>query len=193
MNTVAGYTNSTRAITHSNIEAINTDNLCDTDYENNASFKTTPKTLCSLKIGSPTLTELGVPNDAIITNVKLTDVSYRYVNTYYTPTTNRMGIEIDGVEYDVQSMNRVLEYATYIYDTGTVEINKGAFENDRAYFFFEWMSEGASTYQPKTLYWEITYNVGSSTSRIKVGGNSIAKLYVGSNEVIAVYKGDVKL
>lgn len=199
METVSSYTNS-NTITMVNFNQRTSSyplsNIYDDDYDNYGQIiYSTANTDAKLKIGSPLLSSLGIPENAIITNVKLTDVSKRYYNSYYAPSVNKMYISINNTAYDESSYSSSSSiFATYIYDTGDISIIKSSINDDMIYFVFEWTYPYTScTYTLKTLYWEITYEIGGSTYQIKVGEETIAKMYLGQNEVTNAYIGEIKI
>lgn len=200
MATVSSYTNS-NTITYSNFNFVNANTtltyIYDDDYDNYPSMKyPTAKKSAYLKIGSPTLTSLGVPQEAVITNVKLTEVSGKYYNRYYVPTINKMSINISDTDYSVVKFENIgaTNFQSFNYDTGEISIPKENITNDTIYFLFEWYNTGTGfTYNLKTLYWEITYEEKGLEYKIKVGDGEITKIYLGSNEVSAIYRTDNKI
>lgn len=197
METVSSYTNS-NTITMVNFNEYGNykiSYLYDDNYENYAGFKySTANTDAKLKIGSPSLSSLGIPENAIITNVKLTEISNRYYNSYYAPSVNKMYISINNTAYNETSYVKSSTFTTYTYDTGDISIIKSSINDDMVYFVFEWTYPyTSSTYCLKTLYWDITYEVGASTYQLKVGEETVTKIYLGQNEVTSAYIGEIKI
>lgn len=198
METVSSYTNS-NTITFNNFSndsSYPVKNIYDDDYENYGEFRyPTANTEAKLKIGSPLLSSLGIPNNAIITNVKLTEVAKHYYNDYYKPSINKMSININNIDYDTkQYSNTNSKFITFTYETGDISIIKNSIVDDMIYLLLEWKYKQTSfKYDLKTLYWEITYEIGEITYKIRIGDKEVTKIYLGSNEVTSAYLGENKV
>lgn len=194
--TVTGYTNS-NTITMENLEANNSSyplsNIYDDNLDNYTEIDYTEKgTFAVLKVGSPTLTSLGVPSNAVITNIKLTEVSKRYYNSYYTPVINTCSLSINDTKYGTQEYKSKNSFESYVYTTGDININKNSIENDSIYFLLEYQNNDVISFRhtPKSYYWEISYKIVDNSNSIKLGSSNVVSVYVGSTKIKNVYKGD---
>lgn len=147
----------------------------------------------TIKIGSPTLTSLGIPNDAIIYNVKATVRGAIYKNSGASDFTSvERYIDINSNKYGLLSgSDGTTNDTTKVFDTGDIDIKKSDISNDRLYFLYSTICKsGQSSKYLKVywVYWEITYEDAGKKYCAKLGDNEIKNIYLGNTEVQTVYK-----
>lgn len=145
-----------------------------------------------MSVGSPTLSSLGVPDNATITSVKVTVNSSRYYNdTYGHPDTRAFFIKVGDTRINnVGTFNRTYSsYYTDTYKSGDIAISKRAIADDRVHFGLEfaWIDDSMS-WSIKYFHWEITYEV--RPTKPSLGARTVTKVCVGTTPVTAIYAGD---
>lgn len=145
-----------------------------------------------IRIDSPELTSLGVPGDAVITNIKLTKESLKHC-TLANPSAE-LALYINDNKYDVKGFNISTSFTKTTYDTGKISIPKLEIRNDKAYFMLKWNSLNTPfTFQVKYLLWDITYELGGKTFTLQFAQENIDRMILGQAEVRAVYAGNLKI
>lgn len=145
-----------------------------------------------IRIDSPELTSLGVPGDAVITNIKLTKESLKHC-TLANPSAE-LALYINDNKYDAKGFNISTSFTKTIYDTGTISIPKLEIRNDKAYFMLKWNSLNTPfTFKVKYLLWDITYELGGKTFTLQFAQENIDKMVLGQTEIQAVYAGNLKI
>lgn len=197
MATISSYTND-NAITVKGLwnERGGPSSIYDSDYANYGLWSVYSSS-STIKIGSPTLTSLGIPSDAIITNVKVTTRGAIYKGSADSSdfTIAERYIDINSVKYGVlSSSDGTINDTTKILDTGDINIKKSDISNDRIYFWYStYCTSGQTGKYLKVywVYWEITYEEAGQKYCIKLGNNEIKKIYLGNTEIQTVYKGSM--
>ena len=151
--------------------------------------------LNTMTVGSPTLTSMGVPDNATITDIKVTVDSSRYYNdTYGHPETRHFYIQAGNTRCsNVGVFNRTYSsYYTDTYNSGSISVKKQTLSNDRVYFGLEfaWIDDSMS-WSIKYFHWEITYEV--RPAKPSLGARTVTKSCVGVTPVQAIYMGDIKV
>jgi hypothetical protein len=145
-----------------------------------------------IRIDSPELTSLGVPGDAVITNIKLTKESLKHC-TLANPSAE-LALYINDNKYDAKGFNISTSFTKTTYDTGKISIPKLEIRNDKAYFMLKWNSLNTPfTFKVKYLLWDITYELGGKTFTLQFAQENIDKMVLGQAEVKAVYAGALKI
>jgi hypothetical protein len=145
-----------------------------------------------IRIDSPELTSLGVPGDAIITNIKLTKESLKHC-TLANPSAE-LALYINDNKYDAKGFNISTSFTKTTYDTGKISIPKLEIRNDKAYFMLKWNSLNTPfTFQVKYLLWDITYELGGRTFTIQFAQENIDKIILGQAEIKTIYAGELKI
>lgn len=145
-----------------------------------------------IRIDSPELTSLGIPGDAVITNIKLTKESLKHC-TLANPSAE-LALYINDNKYDAKGFNISTSFTKTTYDTGKISIPKLEFRNDKAYFMLKWNSLNTPfTFQVKYLLWDITYDLGGKTFTIQFAQENIDKMILGQTEIKTIYAGELKI
>jgi hypothetical protein len=145
-----------------------------------------------IRIDSPELTSLGIPGDAVITNIKLTKESLKHC-TLANPSAE-LALYINDNKYDTKGFNISTSFTKTTYDTGAISIPKLEFRNDKAYFMLKWNSLNTPfTFKVKYLLWDITYELGGKTFTLQFAQENIDRMILGQAEIKAVYAGALKI
>lgn len=145
-----------------------------------------------IRIDSPELTSLGIPGDAVITNIKLTKETLKHC-TLANPSAE-LALYINDNKYDAKGFNISTSFTKTTYDTGAISIPKLEIRNDKAYFMLKWNSLNTPfTFKVKYLLWDITYELGGKTFTLQFAQENIDKMILGQSEVKAVYAGALKI
>ena len=179
-------------------------NLYNDDLDDYAEFNYTPnaytpelpeeelQTLGIIKIDSPTFTSMGVPNNAIINNVKLTKLSEKTCENE-TPVCE-LYIQVGKEKSSSKSFLPTSGFVSNVYDTGEIQVHKLDLAEDKASFILEWKSyDTPFNLRVKYLLWDVTYMIGDRTYSIQFDNNEINKVSIGRWEVDAVYAGVTKI
>ena len=150
------------------------------------------RTLGIIKIDSPTFTSMGIPNNATISNIKLTKLSEKTCE-YDEPICD-LYLQINGEKYDRRDFVSTSGFTTNVYDSQDISIHKLDLVDDKVSFMLEWKSHDTPfNLKVKYLLWDITYVVGDRTYSIQFNNSKIDKFSVGQNEVITVYIGATRI
>lgn len=179
-------------------------NLYNDDLDDYAEFNYVPnvynpdmpeeelKTLGIIKIDSPTFSSMGVPNHAIINNVKLTKVSLKTCENA-TPTCE-LYVQVGEEKSAAKSFVPSNDFVTSHYDTGDISVHKLALPNDKASFVLEWKSyDTPFKLKVKYLLWDITYTIGDYVCSIQFNDEVLKKAAIGHTEIDAAYAGLTKI
>lgn len=197
MATISSYTND-NAITVKGLwnEQGGNSSIYDTNYTNFGLWSVYSSS-STIKIGSPTLTSLGIPSDAIISNVKATTRGAIYKGSASSSdfTSAERYIDINSNKYGLLSgSDDTISDTTKTCDTGDISVKKSDISNDRLYFLYSTICNSGQTskyLKVYWVYWEITYEDAGKKYCIKLGNNEIKKIYLGNTEIQTVYKGSM--
>ena len=146
----------------------------------------------SIIIMSPTLESLGIPQDANITRVNLTEEGY-----IYSPDENaeaEIGLYIDGRCYGSQPFVNSSSFSTSTFDTGEISYPRLDIDGDVLTFQIRWYSlDSDFVYRVKYLLWDITYEVGRFSYIVRFNQQCIDKMKVGNEDAQAAYIGKFKI
>ena len=146
----------------------------------------------SIIIASPTLESLGIPKDANITRVNLTEEGY-----IYSPDSNaeaEIGLYIDGRCYGSQPFVNSSSFSTTTFDTGEISYPRLDIDGDVLTFQIKWYSlDSDFVYRVKYLLWDITYEVGRFSYIVRFNQQCIDKMKVGNEDAQAAYIGKFKI
>lgn len=146
----------------------------------------------SIIIMSPTLESLGIPQDANITRVNLTEEGY-----IYSPDGNakaEIGLYVDGHCYGSQPFVNSSSFSTTTFDTGEISYPRLDIDGDVLTFQIRWYSlDSDFVYRVKYLLWDITYEVGRFSYIVRFNQQCIDKMKVGNEDAQAAYIGNFKI
>lgn len=141
---------------------------------------------------SPTLESLGIPLDANITRVVLTEEGYVYSNNGSAEAD--IGVYINDVSYSSKPFNNSSTFTRSTFDTGEISYPRLGITDDVLTFQIRWYSlDSDFIYRVKYLLWDITYEVGRFSYTVRFNQDSIDKLRIGQTEADAAYIGDFKI
>ncbi len=177
-------------------------NLYNDDLDDYAEFTYTPiedvpeeeelRTLGIIKIDSPTFTSLGIPNNATISNVKLTKISEKTCE-YAEPICD-LYLQIGEQKYDNRGFAPTNGFTTNVYDSHEISIHKLDLVDDKVSFMLEWKSYNTPfNLKVKYLLWDITYVIGDRAYSIQFNNSDIDKFSVGQKEVMTAYIGATRI
>ena len=150
------------------------------------------RTLGMIKIDSPTFTSFGIPDTAIITNIKLTKESMRTCKSE-SPICE-LYLRVNNDKYDSRGFQVMNSFTNNVYDTGDISIPKLNLNEDKVSFILEWKSQDTPfNLKVRYLLWEIIYEVGGMTYTIKFSSGEIKQITVGNITASSLYKGKEKL
>lgn len=146
----------------------------------------------AIVFSSPTLESLGIPLDANITRVILTEEGYVYSNNGSAEAD--MGVYINDVSYSSKPFNNSSTFTRSIFDTGEISYPRLGITDDVLTFQIRWYSlDSDFTYRVKYLLWDITYEVGRFSYTVRFNQDTIDKIRIGQEEAAAAYIGDFKI
>lgn len=141
---------------------------------------------------SPTLESLGIPLDANITRVILTEEGYVYSNNGSAEAD--VGVYINDVSYSSKPFNNRSTFARSTFDTGEMSYPRLGITDDVLTFQIRWYSlDSDFMYRVKYLLWDITYEVGRFSYTVRFNQDTIDKIRIGQTEAAAAYIGDFKI
>lgn len=143
-------------------------------------------------IASPTLSSLGIPSDANITRIILTEEGY--VHTDSSGAEAELGLYINNNSYGKMPFENSTDFKKNVFDSGEISIPKLAIKGDTPTFQIRWYSLDADfTYRVRYLLWDITYEVGGLSFKLQLAQGNIDKIKVGSQDAMALYIGEGKI
>lgn len=143
-------------------------------------------------IASPTLSSLGIPSDANITRIILTEEGY--VHTDSSGAEAELGLYINNNSYGKMPFENSTDFKKNVFDSGEISIPKLAIKGDTPTFQIRWYSLDADfTYRVRYLLWDITYEVGGLSFKLQLAQGDINKIKVGSQDAMALYIGEGKI
>lgn len=158
--------------------------------EDKPEFETTD--LGVIRIDSPKLSSLGIPDNAAITNIKLTKESLKYCTK--SNVSAELSLYINDNKYNTRGFSISTDFVKTTYDTGVISIPKADIRNDVAYFMLKWNSLNTPfTFKVKYLLWDITYDLGGLKYTVQVADGEIKQITVGNTKASSLYKGKEKL
>lgn len=141
---------------------------------------------------SPTLESLGIPLDANITRVILTEEGYIYSNDGSAEAD--VGVYINDISYSSKPFNNRSTFARSTFDTGEMSYPRLGITDDVLTFQIRWYSlDSDFMYRVKYLLWDITYEVGRFSYTVRFNQDTIDKIRIGQTEAAAAYIGDFKI
>lgn len=146
----------------------------------------------SIVVNSPKLSTLGIPAEAKITRVVLTEESYVYSSD--STAEAELGLYINSTNYSTKSFTNSSNFSKSTFDTGEISFPKAAIQNDVVTFQIRWYSLGADfTYRVKYLLWDITFEVSGVEFKCLFADGDIKAVNLGNNSASAMYLGTGQL
>lgn len=145
-----------------------------------------------IRIDSPKLSSLGIPDNAVITNIKLTKESLKHCTK--SDVSAELSLYINDNKYNTKGFSISTDFVKTTYDTGVISIPKADIRNDVAYFMLKWNSLNTPfTFKVKYLLWDITYDLGGLKYTVQFADGEIQQITVGNTKASSLYKGKEKL
>ena len=146
----------------------------------------------SIVVNSPKLSTLGIPSEANITRVVLTEESYVFSSD--STAEAELGLYINSTNYSTKSFTNSSSFSKSIFDTGEISFPKAAIQNDVITFQIRWYSLGADfTYRVKYLLWDITFEVSGVEFKCIFADGDIKAVNLGNSSASAMYLGTGQL
>lgn len=145
-----------------------------------------------IRIDSPKLSSLGIPDNAVITNIELTKESLKHCAS--SNVSAELSLYINDNRYSSRGFSTSANFVKTTYNTGVISIPKADIRNDVAYFLLKWNSLNTPfTFQVKYLLWDITYELGGLKYSVQFADGEIQQITVGNTKASSLYKGKEKL
>ena len=146
----------------------------------------------SIVIDSPTFETLGIPKEANITRVVLTEEGYIYSSD--SKAEADFGLYINNKPAHKRPFSNSSSFDVNIFDTGEISLPRLEIERDVATFQIRWYSlDSDFTYRVKYLLWDITFEMGGLSYVLRFNQKNLDKIIVGNREVMSLYVGDFQI
>jgi hypothetical protein len=146
----------------------------------------------SIVIDSPTLETLGIPKEANITRIVLTEEGYIYSSDRKAEAD--FGLYINNKPAHKRPFSNSSSFDVNVFDTGEISLPRLEIERDVATFQIRWYSlDSDFTYRVKYLLWDITFEMGGLSYVLRFNQKNLDKIIVGNREVMSLYVGDFQI
>lgn len=146
----------------------------------------------SIVIDSPTFETLGIPKEANITRIVLTEEGYVFSSDSNAEAD--VGLYINDKPAHKRPFSNSSSFDVNVFDTGEISLPRLEIERDVATFQIRWYSlDSDFTYRVKYLLWDITFEMGGLSYVLRFNQKNLDKIIVGNREVMSLFVGDFQI